>query len=198
MLKKLFICFVVFIILFVFFYSFIFQGMASFLKVQDKLEKADIVLTLAGDSNGERVAQAVVLYKQGYAPKILMSGGPAVWNLTYAQNMRRQATSLGVPSKDVILQDRSKSTLEDIKFSLPILKKLSAKKLILVTSPTHIRRATLVARKYYGREGIKVIAYPVQESDFNPDRWWTRHEDLQLVVWEYISLAGYLLKGELF
>src|SRR3989339_2207318 len=125
MLKKLFICFVVFIILFVFFYSFIFQGMASFLKVQDKLEKADVILTLAGDSNGERVAQAVALYKQGYVPKILMSGGPAVWHLTYAENMRRQATSLGVPAEDVVLQDRSKSTMEDIKFSLPILQKMN-------------------------------------------------------------------------
>ena len=172
--------------------------MPKFLRVQDPLEKSDIILTLAGDSNGERVAQAVKLYKMGYAPKILMSGGPAIWHLTYADNMRRQATSLGVPKRSVILQDRSRSTMEDIQFSLPILQKLGVKKVILVTSPTHIRRSSLVARKYFTHSGIKVIAYPAQRSEFNPEHWWTRHEDTQPVIWESLALVQYLLKGELF
>lgn len=198
MLKRILVGLFLFVSLIVVLHSFILQGMASFLLVQDNLEKVDIIMTLAGDSNGERVAQAVKLLKLGYAPKILMSGGPAIWNMTYAENMRLQATSLGVKNQDVIVQDKSMSTIEDIKFSLPILKRLKVKKLILVTSPTHIRRASLVAHKYYDREGIRVIVYPVQKSSFNPDKWWTRHEDVQPVIWEYIALVQYLLKRQLF
>ena len=198
MLKKLFFGFIIFLLFFIIAHPFILQWMPSFLYVQDKLEKADVILTLAGDSNGERVAQAVALYKQGYVPKILMSGGPAVWHLTYAENMRRQATSLGVPANDVALQDKSRSTIEDIKFSLPILQKMNAHSIILVTSPYHIRRASLVARKYYTPMKIKVIASPAQKSIFNPNGWWRRHEDTQFVVWEYIGMVQYLLKGQLF
>ncbi len=186
------------IILLIIAYPIVFQNMAEFLNIKDKLERSDIILVLAGDSNGERVSQAVELYKAGWAPKILMSGGPAVWHLTYAKNMRAQATSLGVPENDVVLQDRSKSTLEDIKFSYEEIKSLGSKKVILVTSPYHIRRASLVANKYFKKGGIKVIAYPAQKSVFNPKKWWTRHEDTQFVVWEYVATLEYLLKGELF
>lgn len=174
---------------------FIFMRIADFLIVGDNLENADIILTLAGDSNGERVEQAVKLYKDKWAPKILMSGGPAVWNLTYAQNMRNQAVSLGVPKKDVLIQDRSESTYEDIKYSFLIIKKLNAKKVIIVTSPFHMRRAVMTAKKMYGRQGIKVIAFPVQKAKWVAKGWWKRHEDTQPVIYEYMAMAQYLLKG---
>lgn len=198
MKKKLFVSIILIIIALIVLHPFILTKMSDFLVVQDKLEKSNVILVLAGDSNGERVGQAVELYKKGYAPKILMSGGPAVWHLTYAENMKRQATSLGVPARDVMLEDKSRSTIEDIRFSLPILRQLKARSIILVTSPSHTRRASLVARKYYNPENIIVFVYPVQKSEFNPNKWWTRHEDTQPVVWEYVSLAQYLLKGQLF
>lgn len=198
MIKRILIAVIIVILLLMLLHPIILTNMSDFLCVQDKLEKADVILTLAGDSNGERVAQSVELYKQKWAPKILMSGGPAVWHLTYAQNMRKQATSLGVPDKDVLLEDKSKSTIEDIEFSLPILKKLKARTVILVSSPFHMRRASFVARKYYSKERIKVISYPAQKSEYNPNKWWTRHEDTQPVITEYLSLVMYLLKGKLF
>lgn len=198
MLKRIFIVSLIVILLIVVFHSFFLQAVPSFLYVEDKLEKADVILVLAGDGNGERVAQAVKLYKAGWAPKILMSGGPAIWHVTYADNMRWQATSLGVPRKDVIIQDKSKSTYEDIFFSHKIIKGMHAKKVILVTSPFHMRRTRAVAKKFIGHEGIKVIAYPVQKSNFNPDKWWQRHEDTQYVVWECFALVQYLFKGYLF
>lgn len=172
--------------------------MPSMLYVKSDLKKSDAILVLAGDSNGERVAHAVELYKQGYAPKIVMSGGPAVWHLTYAENMRRQATCLGVPAKNVIIQDKSKSTIQDIKYSLPVLKKMKVLRVILVTSPYHIKRSYLVAKKYYSKEGIEVLASPADKTVFNPNKWWTRHEDTQFVIWEYVAIVQYLLKGYLF
>lgn len=198
MIKKALFIIAIVVVLAIILHPFIFRAMAGFLIAQDKLEKADVILVLAGDSNGERAGQAVELYKKGYAPKILMSGGPAVWHLTYAANMKHQATTLGVPGRDVLLEDKSKSTIEDIRFSLPILKRMKVKSIILVTSPSHTCRASLVAKKYYTPENIKVLVYPVQKSEFNPDKWWLRHEDTQLIVWEYVSLVQYLLKGQLF
>ncbi len=176
-------------------YPWILNSMAGFLVVQGKLSKADAILVLAGDSNGERVAQAVALYKNGWAPRLVMSGGPAVWSLTYARNMRNQAKYLGVPDKDLYLQDKSESTYEDAKFSLPILKNLGARKIILVSSPYHMRRATLVTRKMYRSSNIEIIPYPVQQSRWKSDGWWKRHEDTQMVVWEYMAMIEYLLKG---
>lgn len=174
---------------------FILQGAGDRLIVTDKLEKADVIIVLAGDNNGERVIEGVKLFKHGYAPKLLMSGGPLAWKLTYAEWMKKQAVELGVRSPEILAQNKSQSTIEDARFSLPFVKRHGFKTIILVTSPTHTRRAAATFRKLYAREGIKIIVRPVEKSEFNPHKWWTRHEDLQLVVWEYVSMVLYFLKG---
>jgi len=176
-------------------YPLVLEGMANYLVVQDKLEKADVIIVLGGDNNGERVSQGIRLYKEGFAKHLLMSGGSLAWKLTCAQWMKRQAVESGVPAAVILLQDRSRSTIEDAKFSLPIIKNYGFKSVILVTSPTHSRRAAKVFRRVFPREGIKVIIYPAQKSEFNPHRWWTRHEDTAYVVWEYVSLVLYFFKG---
>ena len=73
---------------FIFFYPFALQKMADFLQVQDQLVKADLVIVLGGDPNGERVREGVKLIKQGYSSRLLMSGGPVVYGLTFAENMK--------------------------------------------------------------------------------------------------------------
>ena len=182
---------------FILFYPFALQKMADLLMVQDRLARSDLIIVLGGDTNGERVREGVKLFKQGYADRLLMSGGPVVYKLTLAQAMMQQALALGIPPAAIVLQDRSQSTREDALFSLPIAKKLSAKSVILVTSPYHTRRAAKVFRKVFLPEGIKVLVDQARPSVFNPVCWWKRHEDTTDVVWEYCALVMYLFKGYL-
>ncbi|MBI5078401.1 YdcF family protein, partial [Candidatus Saganbacteria bacterium] len=100
-----------------------------------------------------------------------------------------------VREKDILLQDRSRSTIEDAKFSFPLVSEHRFKSLILVTSPTHTRRAGRVFRKVFSSQGIKIMVWPVRKSKFNPSRWWTRYEDATLVAWEYMATILYTLKG---
>jgi uncharacterized SAM-binding protein YcdF (DUF218 family) len=176
-------------------HPYIFTFMADHLVVRDSLDRADLIIVLGGDSNGERVAEAVDLYRRGYAPRLLMSGGPLAWNLTYAQWMKKQAVEAGVPAAAIMVQAESRSTLDDALLSLPLVKQSGAQTVIMVTSPYHSRRASVVFRKVFGPEGIRVISYPVRQSEFNPDRWWTRHEDTGYVVWEYVANVLYFFKG---
>ncbi|MCU0641634.1 MAG: YdcF family protein [Candidatus Margulisbacteria bacterium] len=169
--------------------------LADHLVVRDSLDRADLIIVLSGDNNGERVAEAVGLYKAGYAPRLLMSGGPLAWHLTAAQWMKKQAVESGVPAAAISLQAESRSTLEDAIFSLPQVKESGARSVILVTSPYHSRRAAVVFRKVFAPAGIRVISYPCRRSEFNPDRWWTRHEDTGFVVWEYVANVLYFFKG---
>ena len=114
------------------------------------------------------------------------------WQLTSAEWMKKQAMALGVPARDILLEDKSGSTKENARFSLPIIKKHGVNSIILVTSPYHSRRAQWVFQKVFARSGVKIRSYPVQASKFKIQRWWTRHEDIQLVVLEYLSLIFYL------
>ncbi|MFA6432129.1 MAG: YdcF family protein [Candidatus Margulisiibacteriota bacterium] len=169
--------------------------MGSRLIASDKIQKADVILVLAGDNNGERVNEGVALYKKGYAPRMLMSGGPLAWHLTYAEWMKKQAILLGVPERSILIQDRSLSTIEDAKFSLPIIKEKNIKSVILVTSPAHTRRAKRVFNKVFSADKIQVMVWPVKKSDFNPKYWWKSNEDIQIVVYEYTCEIFYFMKG---
>lgn len=174
--------------------TFILDRMVDYLIIQDKLEPADIIIVLSGDSKGERVMEGIRLYKQGFAPKMVMTGGPLAWNLTSAQWMKRQAIYFGIPANSILIEDRSCSTLENAKFSKILLDKLKVKKVIVVTAPTHTRRAYNVFKNVLGKN-TRLIIWPESFSEFKRNKWWTRHEDTQLVMWEYVSLVYYRLLG---
>jgi uncharacterized SAM-binding protein YcdF (DUF218 family) len=124
-----------------------------------------------------------------------MSGGPLAWKLVNAEWMKKQATEAGVPGNLILVEDRSLSTIENAKFSLPIVLSHNFKSVIVVTSPYHALRSARVFHKVFSPQGVKIIVRPAEKSIFNPDRWWTRHEDTQFVVWEYTALVLYFFKG---
>ena len=175
--------------------AFWLEGAASWLIVRDKLQPAVGIIVLAGDVNGERVTEGVKLYKEGYAHKMIMSGGPLTWRLSAAAWMKKQAVTMGVPSEAIWLEDRSRSTYENATFSLPFAERQKWKSVLLVTSPTHSRRAKMIFARIFTKAGIKTIIYPAEVTNFKLSGWWQRHDDTQLVVWEYVSLVYYFLKG---
>jgi uncharacterized SAM-binding protein YcdF (DUF218 family) len=196
MKKTIYILIAVFLLLgsIYFAFPFVLNGVAGYLVVQDKLEPADAIIVLGGDWSGERVEQGVALYKQGFARYIIMTGGKVYRTLTNAQLMREHAREKGVPGRAIILEDKTMSTKEDARFSLPILNKHNIKSIILVTSPYHTRRAGMVFKRNLEPRGIKVMVCPAREGSYNPQRWWTRHEDTELVVKECVSLVLYWIK----
>jgi uncharacterized SAM-binding protein YcdF (DUF218 family) len=179
-----------------FFHPFFLEGMARFLIVADKPEKADVIIVLSGDNTDKRVDYGVELYQKGYARKMIMSGGPVVAGVSYAQLMKQQALRAGVRVEDIFLADSSMSTFDDERFTLAIVKKHRFRSVIVVTSPTHSRRAKWVFQKHYSKEKIKVICSPVPlgKSNFRLSKWWERREDTSLVLWEYGSLLYYFVK----
>jgi uncharacterized SAM-binding protein YcdF (DUF218 family) len=176
-------------------YPVLLDKMAQYLVVQDKLQKADLILILGGDINGERLKEGVNLFRQGYAKKLLISGGPVAFKLTYADWIRKQAIEQGIPASAILTQSRSLSTIDDAELSLPIIKKHQIGSVIMVTSPYHCRRAGAVFKKIYQTQGIKIIVHPAAHSVFNPAGWWKRHEDTAFVVWEYVAMVLYFFKG---
>ncbi|QQS43671.1 YdcF family protein [Candidatus Roizmanbacteria bacterium] len=97
-----------------------------------------------------RVDHAVELYKEGFAPKILMSGGnDEGTNINEAENMKKFAIAAGVPTEDILIENKSTSTYENFAFSKEILTDAKLDSVIIVTDPYHIARAKLVASKLH-------------------------------------------------
>jgi len=166
-------------------HPFLLDKAGKFVYKKDELKPADVIVILAGEEK-ERVEYGTYLFREEWAKKdrIIMAGGPLVWKYTWASLMREHAEHLGIPGKDILLEDRSRNTEEDAKYTKDILQKYKYKSLILVTSPYHSKRAYTIFQKVMGKD-IKIISAPVENSWFKFEDWWKRRRDRSMVLNEY-------------
>ena len=95
-----------------------------------------------------RITEAAVLYrdcKQAQVGcKLLVSGGdPSHMDTTLAASYSLVLRQLGVPELDLILEPQSNNTWQNAQFSRPLLARLDAPKIWLVSSAWHLRRGVL-------------------------------------------------------
>lgn len=102
-----------------------------------------------------RVYRAFLLYREKQLP-ILVSGGKLSENQerSEAEVAFEVLTALGVPSKDIILEARSRTTWENARYSTTILKALGIRSFYLVTSRIHLPRALFAFRHWYPEADI--------------------------------------------
>ncbi|MGA7952116.1 MAG: YdcF family protein [Gloeobacterales cyanobacterium] len=149
-------------------------------------------------ASAERAQKAAQLWKAGYAPLVLVSGGYTVTGpRTEAESMAIILTGLGVPPKAVILESNSLNTFDNAVESRKLLAKRNIGQILLVTSRIHLLRSTLIFRK----QGMQVTPIPAEQKPFQPD-WnfgptWERAQLLQATLNEYFGLLGYWLQGKL-
>lgn len=174
-------------------HGFILEKAGRYLYYKDELKPADVIVVLAGEET-ERVEHGAKLFKEGWARKdrIILAGGPLVWRYTWASLMKEHAIYLGMPKNAILLEDKSRNTEEDARFTKEIMNKHGYKSCILVTSPYHSRRATKIFRRIMGDE-IKIISAPSDESWFKFDEWWKRKRDRAQVLNEYSKFMWLLI-----
>lgn len=119
--------------------------------------KADALIVLGGEPVA-RPVEAARLYKQGVAPKVFVSGvGDAAKN-------RRVLMEAGVPSGNIIVEDRASTTYLNAKLLKPLLVSNHIHTALIVTSPFHTRRALATFRKV-----IPDVSFGVIDASIN---WW--------------------------
>ncbi|MBR4016465.1 MAG: YdcF family protein [Oscillospiraceae bacterium] len=104
----------------------------------------------------DRLAQGVALYKDGAAPKLLMSGDHGQKDYDEVNVMKNYALGQGVPSEDVFMDHAGFSTYESIYRAKSIFQ---AKKVIIVTQKYHLHRALYIANAL-GLEAYGVASDP--------------------------------------
>ncbi|WP_297202922.1 YdcF family protein [Thermanaeromonas sp.] len=167
---------------------------ARWLATGDKvLEQTDVIIVLSGEQ-GERVETAVKLYKQGFAPRLLMTGGPVEWNVPAAEIMAWQAESLGVPPQDIVLERRASSTYENAVYTLEILKEKGWRSAIVVTSPYHLRRTRFIFEKVFAGSNIRLSFYGAEDAWLVPEEWWHDDKGIEVVGIEYLKLLWYFVR----
>lgn len=168
---------------------------AAVLSVEDPLQPADVIIVLGGGT-GTRLEYAVKLYKEGYAPRLLLTSGPIpVCNplVNGAIFLREKALQLGVSPGDIVLEEESTSTYEDAVYSKEIMSGQGWTSAIIVTDFFHARRAMMTFRAVFADEDIKFISSPSMPPDFGAGDWWMKERGLIEIWSEYIKLFFYLV-----
>ena len=153
-----------------------------------------------------RTTCGVDLYLQGYAPKIVFTGGtehPFKDAPKDAPEMKRWAVRLGVSTEAIVVEDESRTTYENAIKARHLLGPVSV---LLVTSASHLPRATAL----FAKQGFQVTPVPCdflvqnrpQDSFQRLDPFDVLPNDRAIVqttaaVTELAGIAVYWLAGKL-
>jgi len=157
----------------------------------DKQADAAVVLGAAVWSQNvspvfrERINHAVDLYRKGKVRKLIFTGGQGNSNEpTEAAAASSYAQANGIPLQDILVEQKSHTTFENILNAKQLADTNSLKTVLIVSDPMHMKRAMTMARD------VGLIAYPSPTPTTRYVGWKTQMSELARETFYYL---GYLI-----
>jgi uncharacterized SAM-binding protein YcdF (DUF218 family) len=164
------------------------RAAASFWIVQDRIEPADIIIVIGDDDfTADRAKEAAALFHAGWAREILASGRMLRPYASIADYMARDLQSEGVPASAILrFSHRADNTREEAEGLGVLAEQKGWRRILLVTSNYHTRRARYIFRKVLaGDVRLEVAGAP--DSDFDPAAWWETRRARKIFFLETVA-----------
>jgi len=141
-------------------------------QLNHQLSKADAILVLC--SHDKAVAETGArLYLEGWAPLLIFSGGLGsitrhLWQEPEADQFAEIAARMGVPRQDMLIENRSTNTGENVLFTKQLLaeRHLEPGKFIVVQKPYMERRSYATFRKLWPDKEVLVTSPRVSLDEY--------------------------------
>lgn len=161
----------------------------AYLEKTDPLAPADCLFVLAGDTRGQRILKAAELYRQGIAPRVLVSGPEGTYGYTEDElaiafarkNGAEKVPFTGLPNKGT-------STVSEGKELYPKMKEAGCRSVVVVTSNFHTRRAGRILRRVWPDIDVRVAAAPT--IDYEVEGWWTNRMHQKTFFFEWAKTVA--------
>ena len=157
--------------------------------VEDPLDKADALIVL-GDDNfyADRATRAVQLFREGKVQVIVASGRRLRPNAGVAELIEHDLVERGVP-KDRVLRFTydGDSTLEEAEALVKLVTQKKWRRVIVVTSNYHTRRARYIFRRVFP-QGMQVSVASARDGDFDPGHWWEKRKSIKELTKEFAGM----------
>ena len=182
------------------------RAVGDFIFVEDAPEKADIIF-VPGASRPEHALRAAELYRAGFAPYVLPSGGfpktvgrflgvkekfradypgdfESEWDF-----LRHVLTRAGVPEKAILREDRATFTWENAQLSRQATDRmgLTVRTAILCCKSFHARRALLYYQAAYPE--TRFLVCPAQLPGYGREDWYLTEKGRAVVMGEVARLG---------
>lgn len=156
-------------------------------------QRVDAVVAISGGDTRARTAEAINLYKNGWADLLVFSGAAADKSgPSNAEVMMMQAISAGVPASAILLDETSETTKQNAANTADLFARNNIRSVILVTSAYHQRRAGLEFGHRAG-DAVKIINHPVKVDNQWNGWWWTTPTGWWLATSELIKILGFYM-----
>lgn len=166
--------------------------------------KADVIVGF-GNFNDNIARRAAQLYHQGLAPKILFTGGlgrntVGLLPESEAARFARVAMECGVPEVDIIKEDKSTNTAENIIFTKKLLEELQVPydHILGVHQPFMDRRITAATGVYWPELNFSVTSPQVTIPQYLEDakkQGITENASISVIVGDFQRMDLYAKKG---
>jgi uncharacterized SAM-binding protein YcdF (DUF218 family) len=157
--------------------------------------RANAIVVLGGD-DGERSLRALGLFRDGYAPLIVLTGLEK-GNAAPPARLTWRADFLGangVPKSALRFEVQSRNSYEEATNVLALMKKQGWHSVIIVSDPPHMRRLSWTWNRVFEGSGLQFILVPSAAEWWSPGDWWRDEQSGAFVIMEYIKLAYYRIK----
>jgi uncharacterized SAM-binding protein YcdF (DUF218 family) len=168
------------------------NGLGAWLITSNSPQHADLILVLGGDFYGPRVLKAADLAVAGYAPLVLISGVPYQDNQPEGYFAIQFLVARGYPRRLFeSFGHHAPSTIDEAKVLRRELERRRVKRVLLVTSEFHSRRAAIVYRLYC--PGIDFITIGAPDSHYHASKWWEDPSSREYFQSEWSKILGTVL-----
>lgn len=141
-------------------------------QLHHRIEPSDVILVLC--SHDTRVAErAVELFFAGIAPLLIFSGGlgaitRTLWEQPEAEQFARIAIEKGVPEEQILVENRSTNTGENVVFTRRLLEErgVDPQSFVLVQKPYMERRSFATFRKLWPEKQVLVTSPRVSLDEY--------------------------------
>lgn len=176
----------------------------DYLQLHQPLRKADVIVGF-GNFNTDIPRRAAQLYLAGYAPKILFTGGlgrntQGLLPETEAARFARVAAGMGVPEKDILLEDRSRNTAENIRLTRALVEaeNIPHGHILGVHQPFMERRIAAAMGVYWPEQSFSVTSPQVTMEAYLSragDQGISENAAVSVIVGDFQRMDLYAQKG---
>jgi len=170
---------------------------ANFLLVENtnNLQKADAILVLGYKVNDDgnlsptlqsRVDKGMELYKKGFSKHLIFTGGAVANSHIESLAMKKYAIENGIDKNALFAETQSQNTIENAFYSDVIFQSLQAKKIIVVSSAYHTKRAKKIFSNYTYQTQYVAVKYPNEVGFIGR---------IKAIMHEYLSWLYYTVNG---
>lgn len=162
----------------------------------DASQPSELIVALGGD-DGHRVRKVANLFREGFAPRVLVTGlegAPETEREHYLNWRSRVLAEAGIPRDAVLFDLKASNSREEAMDTLDLMRERGWQRAIVVSDPPHMRRLHWVWGRVFSGSGKSFVLVSSEPAWWQPDRWWANERSGQFVLTEVIKLGYYFAK----